>query len=147
MRRFMMVLLAVLPLVISTVHADEAKEIADIRAAMSSLSEAFISEDVGAIKALMTPDHVAIGPTYDGPLSIDEQIAVFPRIALTEWVPTEPAITLLAENVAMSNFALSIVGTIDGKPLHSRAYVTEIWLKRNGGWRQHVYQETAIGAR
>ena len=124
--------------------ADEAGELAALRAAMASLGQAFVAEDPAAIKSLMTPEHIAIGPTYEGPVSVDEQIAMFPRIALTEYNPAEPEIELLADDVAMSRFALSLDGTLDDQPLHTRAYVTEIWVKRDGQWFQHVYQETAL---
>lgn len=93
----------------------------------------------------MTPDHIAIGPVYDGPVSIDEQIAMFPRIVLSERVPTDKQVTLLSDTVAIGNFGMTLRGTLDGKPLHERAYSTEIWVKRDGKWLQKLYQETAIG--
>jgi Domain of unknown function (DUF4440) len=128
-------------------EAEEASEIAALQAAMDSLGQAFISEDVTAIKALVTPDHIAIGPTYDGPVLIDEQIALFERIALNEWVPTGRDITFLSDTVAMTTFGLSIDGAMDNEPLHSRAYVTEIWVMRDGKWLQQLSQETALEER
>jgi hypothetical protein len=128
-------------------QADEASEIAAVKVAMDRLGQAFVSEDIAAIKSLMTADHIAIGPTYDGPVSIEEQIAMFPRIALSEWAATEKTISLLAESVAMGRFGISIVGMLDGVPLHSRAYATEIWVKRDGNWLQQLYQETALDPR
>lgn len=148
MLRFLLVPLVALPLHLPVAgQADEASEIAAVEAAMDRLGQAFVSEDVAAIEALMTPDHIAIGPTYDGPVSIDEQIAMSPRITLSEWDATEKIISMLADNVAMGRFGISIVGTLDGVPLHSRAYATEIWVKRDGKWQQQLYQETALNQR
>ena len=129
-------------------QADEAGEIAAVRAAVDSLDQAFVSEDAAAIKARVTPEHIAIGPTYDGLVSIDRQIDFFDRIELTEWIRiTEPEITLLSDTVAMSTFGISIKGTMDGEPLHTRAHATQIWVKRDGKWLQHLYQETALDER
>jgi hypothetical protein len=129
------------------VQADEAIEIAAVKAAIASLNQAFLEEDPAAIKAHVTPEHIAIGPTYDGPVLIDEQIGFFERIRLTEWTATEPGITLLSDTVATSTFGLSLNGTMDGEPLHTRAYVVQIWVKRDGKWLQHLYQETALDPR
>ena len=137
-------LAASLSIALAVSFADEATEIMAVRAAMDRLGEAFVAEDVGAIKMLITSDHIAIGPTYEGPVSIDEQIAVFRRITLTEWIPTEPTLTLLAETVAMRSFELSLRGAFDDIPLHSRAYVTEIWVKRDDRWLQYLYQQTVL---
>lgn len=145
-RRLVLALMVISPLqLFEGAWAGDSNDIEALEAAMTELSQAFVDEDVAAIKAHMTPDHVAIGPTYDGPVSIDEQIAVFPRITLTKWIPTQTNIVMLADTVAMSSFALSITGTIDGRPLHERAFATEIWVKHNGKWLQRLYQETAIG--
>ena len=129
-------------------QADEASEIAGVKAAIESLDEAFRSKDAAAIKAHMTSDHVAIGPTYGGAVLIDEQFGFLDRIVLTEWSrTTEPEVTLLSDTVAMSTFGISIEGTMDGEPLHTRAYGTQIWVKRDGKWLQYLYQETALEER
>jgi ketosteroid isomerase-like protein len=147
--RFLLIPLVALALQLSAAgHADEASEIAAVKAAMETLDEAFRSKDVAAIKAHMTSDHVAIGPTYDGPVLIDEQFGYFDRIVLHEWIrTTEPEVTLLSDAVAMTAFGISIDGTMDGEPLHARAYATQIWVKRDGKWLQHLYQETALEER
>ncbi len=145
MLRFVFLILAVVSLHVPVAGwADEASERAALKVAMDRLGQAFVAEDVAEIKALVTPDHIAIGPTYDGPVSIDEQIAVFPRIKLIEWAATEPEIAFLSDTVAMSRFGISIRGTMDGAPLHSRASATELWIKRDGEWLQQLYQETAL---
>jgi hypothetical protein len=75
MLRFLLVPLVALSLHLPVAgQADEAREIAAVKAAIDSLDQAFISGDASAIKALVTPEHIAIGPTYDGPVSIDEQL-------------------------------------------------------------------------
>lgn len=149
MPRFLMVPLVALSFLISASgEADEASEIAAVKAAIESLDEAFRSEDAAAIKAHMTSDHVAIGPAYDGPVLIDEQFGFLDRIVLIEWSrTTEPDVVLLSDTVAMSTFAISIEGTMDGEPLHTHAYGTQIWVKRDGEWLQQLYQETALEER
>lgn len=143
--KFILAPLAAISLLVSVAtHAGEASDIEAVKSAMSDLNQAFVQEDWAAIRALATPDHIAAGPVYDGSVSIDEQIAMFPRISLSEYVPTDPTVILLADTVAMSNFEIAIVGTFDGSPLHKRAFVTEIWVKRAGRWLQRAYLETAI---
>lgn len=149
MLRILLVPLVTLSFLIpASAGADEATVITAVKAAMESLDEAFRSGDAAAIKAHMTSDHIAIGPAYDGPVLIDEQFGFLDRIVLTEWNrTTEPEITLLSDTVAMSTFGISIKGTRDGEPLHTRAYGTQIWVERDGKWLQQLYQETALEER
>jgi len=53
-------------------------------------------------------------------------------------------VTLLGDGAALVNFENSLAGSWQGKPFPQRIYVTEIWLKRDGKWRQRLYQETPV---
>ena len=56
-------------------EAADADTIAAINASSNALDKAFGERDIETIRALMTPDHVTVTPYYDGPQSVDDQIA------------------------------------------------------------------------
>ena len=53
----------------------DADTIAAINASSNALDEAFTKKDVAKIKALMTEDHLTVTPYYDGPQTVDDQLA------------------------------------------------------------------------
>ena len=61
-------------------EAADADTIAAINASSNALDKAFGERDIETIRALMTPDHVTVTPYYDGPQSVDDQIASLPDL-------------------------------------------------------------------
>jgi len=125
-------------------RAGEADTIAAINASSNALDEAFAKRDVATIKALMTADHVTVTPYYDGPQTVDDQIASLPELEYGQTIQGEPNVALLGSDVALRTFIAELKGSFKGKPLPARAFVTELLVLRDGKWIERFFQVTTL---
>ncbi|MCP4303848.1 MAG: nuclear transport factor 2 family protein, partial [Hyphomicrobiales bacterium] len=49
-----------------------------------------------------------------------------------------------APDVVQITYENSYEGNYAGTPLSARVFVSQIWLKQDGTWKQQLYQETPI---
>jgi hypothetical protein len=126
--------------------ADDKAAIAAIAAARAALGEAFKTDDKAAIRAIYMPDHLSVSSFYGKPLTVDEQLAAFSKLKESIVASTTPVIDLLGPATAEVTFENSFTGTYEGEPLPGRVFVVEIWVNRDGRWRQKLYMETPIKA-
>jgi ketosteroid isomerase-like protein len=124
--------------------ADDAATIAEIKAAVLKIDKAYADEDPATIKAMILPDQVSIAPRYGGAASPDAQIKAFEHLDRSHFDYSPIDVELLSPTVALATFEKSYSGTYKGTTLPPRVFVSEIWLKRDDGWRQRFYQETPI---
>lgn len=124
-------------------QANDDETIKAINTTATTLAAAFVVKDTDTIKSLTTADHVAVTPFYDGPKSLDEEIATFADFDYRETAVGDVAVVLLAPDVAMRTVVADIEGSFKGKPLPPRVFATEILVKRNGKWLERFYQATA----
>ena len=129
---------------LSEANAIDAETIAAINASSNALDNAFAKRDVEAIKSLMTSEHVSVTSYYDGPQSIDDQIASLSELDYGQTIVGKPSIALLAPDVALRTFIADLKGSFKGKPLPSRAFVNETLVKRDGKWVERFYQITTL---
>ena len=127
--------------------ADEASEVAALKAAMRGLDEAFHNQDGAMIRSMMTPDHRAVTFYYAGPQTVDEQIASLSDLKVEYYDFTEPEIALLGAGAALATYEHSYRGTFMGNPVPDRVFVSAIWVASDGTWRERFYQETVIAAK
>jgi len=125
-------------------EAGDADTIAAINASSNALDKAFGERDIATIKALMTPDHVTVTPYYDGPQSVDDQIASLPDLDYGQTIVGEPSVALLGPDVALRTFIADLKGSFKGKPLPARAFVNETLVKRDGKWIERFFQVTTL---
>jgi len=125
-------------------EAGDADTIAAINASSNALDKAFGERDIATIKALMTPDHVTVTPYYDGPQSVDDQIASLPDLDYGQTIVGEPSVALLGPDVALRTFIAELKGSFKGKPLPARAFVNETLVKRDGKWIERFFQVTTL---
>lgn len=121
-----------------------AEAIAAINASSNALDAAFTKRDIAAIKALMTPDHISVTPYYDGPQTVDEQLASLAEYDYSQTIIGEPSVALLAPDVALRTFTADLKGSFKGKPLPSRAFINETLVKRDGKWIERFFQVTTL---
>jgi Domain of unknown function (DUF4440) len=130
--------------VISPARAGDAETIAAINQAAANLDRAFERQDADAIKGLVTSDHMAVTPYYDGPKSAMAQIESLPDLKYEQTIVGEAKIALLGVDAAMRTFEARLAGTFKGKTIPPRAFVTSIMVKEGGAWRERFYQVTAM---
>lgn len=122
----------------------DAETITAVNKSSAALDAAFAARDVDAIKSLMTADHISVTPYYDGPQSVDDQIASLPEFDFGQTIVGEPSVVLLAPEVALRTFVADFKGTFKGKPLPGRVFVNETLVNRNGKWIERFFQVTAM---
>lgn len=125
-------------------QAADVDTIAAVNASSNALDEAFAKRDVEAIKSLMTPDHVTVTLYYDGPQSVENQIASLDELDYGETIVGEPNVALLSPDVALRTFVAELKGSFKGKPLPSRAFVNETLVRRDGKWIERFFQITTL---
>ena len=125
-------------------NATDAETIAAINASSNALDEAFADRNVETIKSLMTPDHVSVTPYYDGPQSVDDQIASLAELDYGQKIVGTPSVMLLSPDVALRTFTADLKGSFRGRPLPARAFVNETLVKRDGKWIERFFQVTTL---
>ena len=126
------------------VAAGEAADIAAIEAQREALGKAYEDGDAAAARALMTPDQRSVTFVYDGPQTVDQQLASLKDLAVEVYDAIPPTFEMLGADAALVTYEQSYRGTFKGDPLPERVFVGEIWVRHGGTWLQKFYQETVI---
>jgi ketosteroid isomerase-like protein len=129
---------------LSPARAGEAETIDAIIKAAAALDQAFERQDTQAVKDLMTPDHVAVTPYYDGPQTVADQVGSLPKLKYEQTIDGKPTVAVLCSDAAARTFKAELNGSFEGKPIASKVFVSEIWVKRDGAWAEKLYQVTAL---
>lgn len=124
--------------------ADETASIAEVKAAVAAIEQAFADQDLATIERAFTPDHISIATRYGGPVRLPEQFATVDALERKTFDVTPYEVRLIGDDAAMVTYEQSYSGTYDGEPLPPRVVVSQIWLKEDGAWKQLLYQETPI---
>ena len=124
--------------------AGEVQAIEAIDNAAGMLDEAFERQDAEAIKALTTPDHLAVTHYYDEPQTVAQQIASLPDLKYQQTNLTEPSVTLLGPDAALRRFTAKLEGSYKEKVLAGPVYITQVMVMRDGKWLEDFYQVTAL---
>lgn len=98
-------ILIVSALVAFAARAGDAEEIDAINKAAAELDAAFAKDDVGTVKQMMTPGHIAVTPYYDGPQSVADQAASLPDLQYGQTIVGDVSVALLGADSrkALSN--------------------------------------------
>ncbi len=123
--------------------ADPTKE---VKAAADALNAAFEAHDAKTIRALMTPDHLAITP-YAGKQRVKDQIRTLPVLKYEKYSAGPMSMKVIDDNCVLVTYALELKGTYQGKPLPPKSLVASLWVKNGGKWRELYYQETPVDGR
>jgi ketosteroid isomerase-like protein len=131
-------------LLTAAVRADDS-EVKAVEKAITALNQAFEKGDVKKVRALMTDDHIAVTPSYGGPLAREEQLKGLADLKLAEYRAGKMKVRLLGRDAALVTYELSMKGTYRGKPVPPRCYASAVWARQGGKWLEAFYQETALG--
>ena len=140
-RSILAALFATLVLVLPA-RADDAALMAEIKARVNELNQAFVDRDTAKIKAMMTADQIAIIPAYGKPTPIAEVRLDQYKVVQSAFTPAQ--VKVLGPTAVLVTYETSNQGSYAGKPLSPRVFVSQIWLKQDGKWLQDLYQETPI---
>jgi ketosteroid isomerase-like protein len=113
----------------------------DVERAVQAVQTAFNKGNVGAVKALLTEDHVAL-LSYAHFSNAADQLKVLSDFKFSEYTIADLTVKPLTGDVAQVTYRATIKGTYAGKVVPSPVYVGEVWVKRDGKWLQASYQET-----
>ena len=124
--------------------ADEAATIAEIKSAVLKIDKAYADKNVSTIKRMILPDQVSIATRYGGAASPDAQIKALEHQKRKHFDYSSMDVELLSPTIALITFEKSVSGTYEATYFPPRVFVSEIWLRKEGRWRQRLYQETQI---
>jgi ketosteroid isomerase-like protein len=144
MRRSIALVLALALSAATPTLADDAAEVAAVNAAENALDDAFGARDEARIRALMTPDHITVTPYYDGPQTVDDQIASLDALDYGASIIGEPSVVFLSPDVALRTFISELDGSFAGKPLAGKVFINETAVKRDGRWIEALFQMTVL---
>jgi Domain of unknown function (DUF4440) len=147
--RLSIVVLALL--VVGALHAsgasaDDAALTAEIRARVNELNQAFADRDTAKIETMITADQIAVIPVYGKPTTFAERLPTLDKYNVVKSAFTPAKVTVLGPAAVLVTYENSNQGSYAGKPLSPRVFVSQIWVKQDGKWRQQLYQETPIAA-
>jgi uncharacterized protein (TIGR02246 family) len=126
-------------------QSDDVVTIEAVDNAVAKLDEAFEAQDAAAIKALMTPDHVAVTPYYGALRSVAEVLELLPDLKYEQTNLSEPTVVLLGPDAAMRTVTAKLNGSFKGKPLEDhKVFITAILVKQDGKWLERFYQVTHL---
>lgn len=117
---------------------------AAIKAAVAELVEAFEKRNAAGIRALMTEDHRAVSPNYGRAYTVSDQIDTLPDLIYEVTDISNETFSVLDDNAVLLTARFRVEGSFQGKPLPQHIFVSQIWIRDNGQWKQKLYQETAI---
>src|SRR5690606_33895519 len=83
------------------VAAGEAADIAAIEAQREVLGKAYEDGDAAAARALMTPDQRSVTFVYDGPQTVDQQLASLKDLAVEVYDAIPPTFEMLGADAAL----------------------------------------------
>jgi uncharacterized protein (TIGR02246 family) len=115
----------------------------DVERSVRALLKAFNKGDVDTVKGLMTEDHVAI-LSYARFANRADQLKALADWKISEYKTGALKVKALTGDVALVSFRATIQGTYKGKEVPSPVQVAEVWVRRDGKWRQASYQETPL---
>jgi hypothetical protein len=140
-RSILAALFAALVLVLPA-RADDAALTAEVKARVNELNQAFVDRDTAKIKTMMSADHIAIIPAFGKPIPFAEIRLDQYKVVQSAFTPAQ--VKVLGPTAVLVTYETSNQGSYAGKPLSPRVFVSQIWLKQDGEWRQDLYQETPI---
>ncbi len=115
----------------------------DVETALRQLNEAFTTHNSAAITSLMTENHTAITP-WAGKQTREEQVATLGDLELDEYTAGAMTFTPVGDDGVLVGYSLKMAGTFRGTPLAPHSFVTAVWVKADGQWKELLYQETAV---
>jgi hypothetical protein len=98
-------------------------------------------KDKSSLAKLLSEDFAEI--TDDGLFDKAGVLANLDNLTLIDYAPSEFKIRKLAPNMIQLIFKVTVTGTFKGSAFQNHNYASSLWMKRNRGWQNVFFQETA----
>ena len=104
--------------------------------------EAWKSRDGKFFEGFLSDDHVELG--FYGPAHKADVVATVasPRCAVDHYAVDRFELTVLDPHTAVLTYHAAQSTLCNGTPVPSPVWVTSLYVKRNGRWRNALYQQT-----
>ncbi len=118
---------------------------AEVIQAYEAINDAFERQDLDAINALRTSDHVSVSSSRDATVDVGERLARAPLEDFKRTPTSEIIVEEIVPGVAVQRFQASMEGSRDGRPVPSDVVITIIWQQQEDGrWLERLYQHTPL---
>lgn len=106
--------------------------------------EAFKKKDKKAYDDLLADDFVGVEDDNQGQRKKAAAVAEIDRSVVNDYKLFAVSVTPLAPNSALVTYELTLLFPPKAAVRFKRVLVAEIWIKRNGQWKERYYQETHV---
>lgn len=106
--------------------------------------EAFKKKDKKAYDDLLADDFVGVEDDNQGQRKKAVAVAEIDRSVVNDYKLFAVSVTPLAPNSALVTYELTLLFPPKAAVRFKRVLVAEIWIKRNGQWKERYYQETHV---
>ncbi len=118
---------------------------AEVIAAYEAINDAFERQDLEAIDALRTSDHVSVSSNRNAKPDVTERLARTPLENFKRTPTSEIVVEEIAPGVAVQRFHAAMEGTRNGRPVPSDVVITIIWQQQEDGrWLERLYQHSPL---
>jgi uncharacterized protein (TIGR02246 family) len=115
----------------------------EVERAVRTIQTAFNNGDVDTLRGLMTEDHVTL-LAYAHFFGREDQLKLLSEFRFSEYKIDGLKVKAITGDVVLVTYQATIRGTYKRSEVMSPVAVGEVWVKRDGKWRQASYQETPI---
>jgi uncharacterized protein (TIGR02246 family) len=106
--------------------------------------EAFKNKDKKAYGDLLADDFIAVEDDGEGTRSKYAAINEVDRSVVNNYLLRMVSVRPLAPDVAFITYEVTMVFPPKAQVRYKRVYVTEVWTRRDGQWKEQHYQETRV---
>lgn len=106
--------------------------------------EAFKNKDKAAYAALLADDFAAVEDDNEGMRKRDAAIAEIDRSVVNKYFLFALHVVPLNAHAALVTYELTMQFPPTAAVRFKRVLVSELWLKRDQGWKMRYYQETRV---
>ena len=115
-----------------------------LEANVKSEWDAFKNKNKQAYSDLLADDFVAIEDDGEGTRKKTAVLAEVEKSVVTNYHLFALAVLPLGANAALVTYEITLEFPAKAQVRFKRVLVSELWLKRNGHWKERYYQETRV---
>ena len=107
---------------------------------------AWKARDSAFFRTFLSDDHVELGVLGRSNKARVVETVATPRCVVTSYSVDNLQVTRFDANTALVTYHATQATTCNGQPVPSPAWVSSLYIRRAGRWRNAVYQQTPVGS-